>query len=77
MFYFNIKKKAKPITREARVARLPSLGAPLHVSLENRAHNANIGKISQKMYKRPPPSPVWKDNRQPRQSATELSPILA
>ena len=66
MFYFNIKKKAKPITREARVARLP-----LHVSLENRAHNANIGKISQKMYKRPPPSPVWKDNRQPPQIATE------
>ena len=27
------------MTTEARVARLPSLGAALHVSLENRAHN--------------------------------------
>ena len=46
MFYFNIKKTAKPITREARVARLPSLGAPLHVSLENRAHNTEADIFS-------------------------------
>ena len=46
MFYFNIKKTAKPMTSEARVARLPSLGAPLHVSLENRAHNTEADIFS-------------------------------
>ena len=50
MFYFNIKKTAKPITREARVARLPSLGAPLHVSLENRAHNTEADIFSGRYY---------------------------
>ena len=34
------------------------------------------GTISQKMYKCLPPSPVWKDNRQPPQSATENFPLL-
>ena len=37
---------------------------------------ACTGTFSQKMYKRPPQSPVEKDNRQQPQSATEKSPIL-
>ena len=45
MFYFNTKKTAKPITREARVARLPSLGTPLHVSLENRIMQKQISSV--------------------------------
>ena len=34
-------------------------------------YNGIKGKISQKMYKCPPQSPVWKDNRQQPQSVTE------
>ena len=45
MFYFNTKKTATPITREARVAKLPSLGPPLHVSLENRIMQKQISSV--------------------------------
>ena len=40
------------------------------------ASEIGAGTISQKMYKCLPPSPVWKDNRQPPQSATENFPLL-
>ena len=44
--------------------------------METFSENSTLGTISQKMYKCLPPSPVWKDNRQPPQSATENFPLL-
>ena len=49
-------------------AEAPPLAASTFPNID---HGVLRGKISPKMYKCPPQSPDWKDNRQHPQSATE------